>query len=99
MWADQLALKKGQSTTYHVKLDGLNGLPASAWGARFIPSDLVSPSESDAQPANSQSSGNSLTGSITLTVTNGSPAIITMQNQFVTLNANSFVPSGSYRCV
>jgi hypothetical protein len=97
MWADQLALKKGQSTTYHVKLDGLNGLPASAWGARFIPSDLVSPSESDAQPANSQSSGNSLTGSITLTVTNGSPAIITMQNQFVTLNANSFVPSGSYQ--
>jgi hypothetical protein len=97
MWAEQLSLHKGQSTAYHVKLDGLNGLPASAWGGRFIPSDLVSPSESNAQPANSQSPGNSLTGSITLTVTNGSPAIITMQNEFVTLDAKSFVPSGSYQ--
>jgi hypothetical protein len=92
MSADQLSLRKGQSTAYHVRLDGLNGLPASAWNGRFIPGDLVSPSESD-----SQSAGNSLTGSITLTVTNGSPGVITMQNAFVMLDAKSFAPSGFYQ--
>jgi hypothetical protein len=92
MWADQLSLHKGQSTTYHVKLDGLQGLPASAWSSSFFPSDLVSPSElSSGSPSNSQS------GSITLSVTNMSPATIAMQNSFTTLDAKLFQPSGSYQ--
>ena len=92
MWADQLSLHRGQSTTYHVKLDGLQGLPASAWGSSFFPSDLVSPSElSSGSPSNSQS------GSITLSVTNMSPATIAMQNTFTTLDAKLFQPSGSYQ--
>ena len=41
--------------------------------------------------------GSSRTGYITLSVTNQSPATITMQDQFKTLDAASFVPSGSYK--
>jgi hypothetical protein len=89
MWADQLNLHKGQSTTYHVKLDGTNGLPGGAWSSPFYPTDLVVP------PSGSGSS--SRTGSITLEVTNQSPATISMQNQFRTLDASNFVPSGSFQ--
>jgi hypothetical protein len=91
MWADQLNLHKGQSTTYYVKLDGLNGLPSSAWSSSFIPTDLVSPSES------SGGSGNSQSGYITLAVTNESPGVITMQNTFTILGASFFVPAGSFQ--
>jgi hypothetical protein len=97
MWADQLDLHKGQSTTYHVKLDGLNGLPASAWSSPFFPSDLVSSSEWNAKLPDSRSPGSSRYGSITLTVTNGSPDTISMQNVYTMLDAKFFAPSGSYQ--
>ena len=97
MWADQLNLRKGQSTTYHVKLDGLNGLPGGAWNAPFFPSDLVSPAEWNAQTPNAQSPGSSLTGSITLAVTNQSPGTISMANTFSILDAKFFAPSGTYQ--
>jgi hypothetical protein len=97
MWADQLNLHKGQSTTYHVKLDGLNGLPGGAWNAPFFPGDLVSPAEWNAQLPNAQSPASSLTGSITLTVTNQSPGTISMVNTFSMLDAKLFAPSGTYQ--
>jgi hypothetical protein len=97
MWADQLSLHKGQSTTYHVRLDGLSGLPSSVWSSSFHPTDLVSPSEWSGSSGSPSASGNSQSGSITLAVTNESPAIITMQNTFTTLDAKFFAPSGSYQ--
>jgi len=97
MWADQLSLQKGQSTTYYVKLDGLNGLPSSAWSSSFIPTDLVSPSELSGGSGASSAPGSSQSGYITLAVTNESPGIITMQNTFTTLDAKMFAPSGSFQ--
>ena len=97
MWADQLSLRKGQSTTYYVKLDGLSGLPSSAWSSSFYPTDLVSPSEWSGSSGSSSASGNSQSGSITLAVTNESPGTIAMQNTFTTLDAKFFAPSGSYQ--
>ncbi len=97
MWADQLSLQKGQSTTYYVKLDGLNGLPSSAWSSSFIPTDLVSPSDLGGGSGASSAPGNSQSGYITLAVTNESPGTITMQNTFSTLDAKFFAPSGSYQ--
>ena len=92
MSADQLALRKGQSTTYHVRLDGLNGLPGSAWNAPFYPTDLVSPAESN---ANQPPSGASRKGYITLSVTNGSPQNISMHDEFRVLDASS-AAQGNY---
>lgn len=93
MSADNLNLLKGQSTTYHVILSGLNGLPGGAWSGASDPTDLVGSSElSAAQKA----VGTSRTGYITLSVTNGSPGVIAMQDQFLTFNAASFVPNGSH---
>ncbi len=97
MWADQLNLHKGQSTTYYVKLDGLNGLPSSAWSSSFIPTDLISPSELSGSSGGSSAPGNSQSGYITLAVTNESPGTITMKNTFSTLDAKLFAPSGSYQ--
>ena len=97
MWADQLNLRKGQSTTYHVKLDGLNGLPASAWKSSFFSGDLISPSEYVGNQPNAQMPGSSLAGTITLSVTNQSPGTISMLNSFHTLDAKLFAPSGSYQ--
>ncbi len=97
MWADALSLRKGQSTTYHVKLDGLNGLSASAWSSSFFPSDLVSPSELSGGTGASSAPGGSQSGYITLAVTNESPGTITMANTFTTLDAKLFAPSGSYQ--
>lgn len=94
MSADDLHLHKGQSTTYHVTLDGVNGLPGGAWSGSSNPSDLVgSPEMSAAQ----QAAGTFRTGYITLTVTNESRGVISMQDQLKTLNAASFVPSGSFK--
>jgi hypothetical protein len=93
MSADNLNLLKGQSTTYHVVLSGLNGLPGSAWSGASDPTDLIGSSElSAAQKA----VGTSRTGYITLDITNGSPGVIAMQNQFLTFSAASFVPDGSH---
>jgi len=92
MWADQTNLHKGQSTTYHLKLSGLNGLPSSAWGSSFFPSDLISPSELQGGSPDAIR-----TGTITLTITNESPGVISMKNVFATLNAQSFAPSGSFQ--
>lgn len=97
MWANQLNLHKGQSTTYYVKLDGLNGLPSSAWSSSFFPSDLISPSELSGGSGASSTPGSSQSGFITLAVTNESPGTITMQNTFTTLDAKFFAPSGSYQ--
>ena len=97
MWADQLSLHKGQSTTYHVKLDGLNGLPSSAWSSSFNPTDLVSPSEWSGGSGGSSAPSNSQSGYITLAVTNQSPGTISMVNTFSTLDAKMFAPSGSYQ--
>jgi len=97
MWADQLNLRKGQSTTYHVKLDGLNGLPASAWKTSFFSGDLVSPAEYLGNQPNAQMPGSSLAGTITLQVTNQSPGTISMMNTFHVLDAKFFAPSGSYQ--
>ncbi|MGD0731932.1 MAG: hypothetical protein ABR956_11765 [Terracidiphilus sp.] len=93
MSADQLHLHKGQSTMYHVTLDGVNGLSGSAWSSPFFPGDLVSPSELPA----GQSPASIRTGLITLTVTNQSTGTITMTDQFRELDAQSFAPSGSYK--
>jgi|CZKF01.1.fsa_nt_gi exonuclease VII small subunit len=94
MSADQLNLHKGQHTTYHLILDGLNGLPGGAWGGSSDPTDLIGSSElSAAQKA----AGPSRKGYITLTVTNESPGVISMQNQFKTLDASFFAPSGSFK--
>ena len=92
MWADATQLQKGGTTTYHVKLAGVNGLPSSAWSSWFDPTDLVS--SSDLQGASPQTSR---TGTITLTVTNESVGTISMQNVFVTLNALQFAPAGSFQ--
>ena len=97
MWADALNLHKGQTTTYYVKLDGLNGLPSSAWSSSFFPSDLVSPSELSGSSGASSAPGNAQSGYITLAVTNQSPGTIAMQNTFTTLDAKFFAPSGSYQ--
>ena len=97
MWADQLNLRKGQSTTYHVKLDGLNGLPASAWKTSFFSGDLINPSEYLGNQPNAQMPGSSLAGTITLQVTNQSPGTISMMNTFHVLDAKFFAPSGSYQ--
>jgi hypothetical protein len=97
MWADQLSLRKGQSTTYHVKLDGLNGLPSSAWSSSFFPADLVSASDLRGSPGAPSAPSNSQSGYITLAVTNESPGTIAMQNTFSTLDAKLFAPSGSYQ--
>jgi len=93
MSADQLHLHKGQSTMYHLTLDGLNGLPGSAWSSPFFPSDLVSPSELPA----GQSPDSIRKGTITLSVTNQSTGTITMTDEFRELDAQSFAPSGSYK--
>ncbi len=94
MSADDLHLHKGQSTTYHVTLDGLNGLPGGAWSGSSNPSDLVgSPEMSAAQ----QAAGTSRKGYITLTVTNQSLDVISMQDQLKTLDASFFAPSGSFK--
>jgi hypothetical protein len=94
MSADNLNLLKGQSTTYHVILSGLNGLPGGAWGGSSDPTDLEGSSElSAAQKA----VGTSRTGFITLSITNESPGVITMLDQFLTFNAASFVPNGSHQ--
>lgn len=94
MWADNLHLLRGQSTTYHVTLNGLNGLPGGAWGGSSDPTDLVGSSElSAAQKA----AGSARKGYITLSVTNGSPAIISMLDQLHVLDASFFAPSGSYK--
>jgi hypothetical protein len=92
MWADQTNLHKGQSTTYHLKLTGLNGLPGSAWNSPFFPSDLVSPSD-----LQGSSPGSSRTGTITLTITNESPGVISMKNVYTVLDAQAFAPSGTFQ--
>ena len=97
MWADQLNLRKGQSTTYHVKLDGLNGLPASAWKSSFFSGDLIGQAEYLGGQPNAQLPGPSRAGTITLSVTNQSPGTISMMNSFHTLDAHFFAPSGSYQ--
>jgi hypothetical protein len=94
MSADNLNLLKGQSTMYHVVLSGLNGLPGGAWSGSSDPTDLVPSSQlSAAQKA----VGTSRTGYISLSITNGSPGVIAMQNQFLTYDAASFVPNGSHQ--
>lgn len=94
MSADNLHLLKNQSTTWHLTLDGLNGLPGGAWSGSSDPTDLVGSAElSAAQKA----AGSSRTGYIMLSVTNASPATISMQDQLRMLNASFFAPSGSYK--
>ncbi len=97
MWADQLNLHKGQSTTYYVKLDGTQGLPSSAWSSSFTPTDLISPSELSGGSGGSTAPGDAQSGYITLAVTNESPGTITMKNTFTTLDSTFFAPSGSYQ--
>jgi hypothetical protein len=97
MSADDLHLHKGQSTAYHVKLNGLNGLPGSAWSSPDFPSDLVGSSEWNAKTPDAQSPSNSRMGTITLEVTNRSPDVITMLNSFHILDAQMFAPSGMYQ--
>jgi hypothetical protein len=96
MSADATNLLKGQSTMYHVTLSGLNGLPSSAWSSSFFPSDLVSPSDYQGSAPGTAMPGTSRTGTITLTITNESPGVISMQNVFKVLDAQSFAPSGSF---
>ena len=93
MWADATNLHKGQQTTYHLKLSGLNGLPGSAWSSSFYQSDLIGPSDlQGGAPPNS-----SRKGTITLTITNQTPSVITMKNVYTELNAQSFVPAGTFQ--
>jgi hypothetical protein len=92
MWADQTNLRRGQSTTYHLKLTGLNGLPSSAWSSPFFPSDLVSPSD-----LQGSSPSSSRTGTITLTITDESPGVISMKNAYTVLDAQAFAPSGTFQ--
>ncbi len=92
MWADQTNLRKGQSTTYHLKLSGMNGLPGSAWNSSYYSSDLMSPSELQGGVPDS-----SRKGTITLTITNQTPGVITMKNVYTELDAQSFVPNGSFQ--
>lgn len=94
MSADALQLHKGQHTTWHLILDGLNGLPGSAWSGSSSPSDLVDPSELS---AHQNAAGSSRQGYITLTVTNQSPAVISMHDEFRLLDASYFAPSGSFK--
>jgi hypothetical protein len=95
MWADQLNLHKGQHTTYHCKLDlnfnSANSLWNSSSSSSFFPSDLVS----SAELQNSPMPGASRKGTITLSITNGSPGVITMKNVFETFDASRFEPQGS----
>jgi hypothetical protein len=96
MSADATNLLKGQSTTYHLTLSGLNGLPGSAWSSSFFPSDLVSPSDYQGSAPGTAMPGTSRTGTVTLTITNESPGVISMQNVYKVLDAQSFAPSGSF---
>lgn len=94
MSADALHLHKGESTTWHLTLNGLNGLPAGAWGGSSDPTDLVGSAElSAAQKA----AGPARKGFISLSVTNQSLDVITMQDRFDILDASFFAPSGSYK--
>jgi hypothetical protein len=92
MWADQTNLHKGQSTMYHLKLSGLNGMPSSAWNSSFYSSDLIAPSDLQGSPPDS-----SRKGTITLTITNQTPGVITMKNVYAELDAQSFAPSGTFQ--
>jgi hypothetical protein len=101
MWmtlgANPLRLHKGGKTDYWVKLDlklGVTGnLWKSAWGnSSFFPSDLVSPSDLGGQPM--PGPGQKVT--VTLKITDMSPTVLAMKNQFFTLNYGSFGSDGSF---
>jgi hypothetical protein len=92
MWADDTDLHKGQKTTYHLSLTGLNGLLSSAWGSSFYASDLMSPSDLLGGVPDAGSPG-----TITLTITNETPGVISMKNVFTLLNAQSFGPLGTFQ--
>jgi hypothetical protein len=96
MSADSTNLLKGQSTMYHLTLSGANGLPGSAWSSSFNPTDLVSPSEYQGSASSAPAAGSTRTGYVSLSITNQSPGVISMQNVYRELDAQSFAPSGSF---
>jgi hypothetical protein len=96
MSADSTNLLKGQTTKYHVTLSGVNGLPGSAWSSSFDPTDLVSPSEYQGSASSAPAAGSTRAGYVSLSITNQSPGVISMQNIYRDLDAQSFAPSGSF---
>jgi hypothetical protein len=96
MSADSTNLLKGQSTMYHLTLSGVNGLPSSAWSSSFDPTDLVSPSEYQGSASSAPASGSTRSGYVSLSITNESPGVISMQNVYKELDAQSFAPAGSF---
>jgi hypothetical protein len=96
MSADSTNLLKGQSTMYHLTLSGVNGLPGSAWSSSFDPTDLISPSEYHGSAASAPAAGSTRAGYVSLSITNQSAGVISMQNVYRELDAQSFAPSGSF---
>ena len=80
IWADQYHLLKGQSTGYHVRLQGLLGLSPSAWRSGFYPFDLIGPSEYQLPGLNYSIPGSDKPGSMTLLLTDDTPAVIVLNN-------------------
>jgi hypothetical protein len=77
MSADQLDLLRGQSTKFHVVVEGLNGLPESAWTGGPDPAFLNRAALDRAAPG-ARIPGRTEPGYLLLTIENGSRDTITL---------------------
>lgn len=77
MGADQLHLLRGQSTNYHVVVEGLNGIPDSAWNGGPDPQFLDHAALERAAPG-TRIPGRSEPGHVLLTIENASRDTITL---------------------
>ena len=98
--ADRLALKRGESTAYHVNISGFEGLPDSAWRAA-PPSETTDMSAISKLAPSFRPPSPGSDGVVLLTIQNGSPGIVTLsdaRNEVVTLQIKkSDIVNGSYK--
>ncbi len=70
MSADKLQLVKGESTSYHVRLKGLDGMPDSAWAHAGAPPNTVDIAQIESSSPGFRRPSKGESGRITLTLTN-----------------------------
>jgi len=96
MAADQLKLKRGQATKFHVEIAGPESWDEAVWGSAGVPSDLCDVEAVRRKFPDFQPPGPGSGGFLLFVITNLSPSVIAIEEFARPLSKKDF-SSGSYK--